>query len=412
MPESDGQDTSSKRTLALGGYAIIPGLTIGHAAFHWVVQSFVVALPEIQQTFLLSGIGVGGILAARELATAVVKLPTGMAVDALRGYWWLLLSGCLAALTLGILIMEISPLYALLLVGVAVVAASHSIWHIPAAASLSHHYKDRRGVSMAFHGVGGSLGDVAGPVATGAILAVLTWQDMLSIYAAAPLFLGVMALWAFRNIGPPKREEAIGFSQQLVETRRQMRTPVIWGLAAVYGLRAMALVALITVLPLYIDRDLGMSSELRGIHIGLLIAVGLVAKPIFGYLSDRLGRKKVLGPGLIWSCLLALALLTFDSGIPFTISVALIGLFLYPDQPILTATVFDVAGSDVASTSLAAVSFVGGLMAVVSPLIAGRLFETSGFDAAIYYVACLFGLAAVTFLVLPLSQTDREQSMG
>lgn len=59
MPEIDGQDTSSKRTLALGGYAIIPGLTIGHVAFHWVVQSFVVALPEIQQTFLLSGVGVG-----------------------------------------------------------------------------------------------------------------------------------------------------------------------------------------------------------------------------------------------------------------------------------------------------------------------------------------------------------------
>jgi len=410
MPEIDSRDTSSKRTLALGGYAIIPGLTIGHAAFHWVVHSFVVALPEIQQTFLLSGLGVGGILAARELATAVVKLPTGMAVDALQGYWCLLLSGCLAALTLGILIMGVSPLYALLLIGIAVVAASHSIWHIPAAASLSHHYKDRRGVSMAFHGVGGSLGDVAGPVASGAILAVLTWRDMLSIYAAAPLFLGAMALWAFRNIGPPKREEAISLSQQLIETRRQMRTPVIWVLAAVYGLRAMALVALITVMPLYLDRELGMSSELRGIHIGLLIAVGLVAKPIFGYLSDRLGRKQVLGPGLIWSCLLALALLTFDSGILFTISVALLGLFLYPDQPILTAPVFDVVESDVASTSLPAVSFIGGLMAVVSPLIAGRLFETIGFDATIYYVACLFGLAAVTFFALPLSKVNRTRS--
>lgn len=168
--------------------------------------------------------------------------------------------------------------------------------------------------------------------------------------------------------------------------------------------------ALITVLPLYIDRELGMSSELRGIHIGLLIAVGLVAKPIFGYLSDRLGRKRVLAPGLIWSCLLSLSLLTFDSGIPFTISVALLGLFLYPDQPILTATVFDVVESDVASTSLAAVSFVGGLMAMVSPLIAGMLFEASGFDATIYYVACLFGLAAVTFLALPLMKVDRERS--
>ena len=55
-----------------------------------------------------------------------------------------------------------------------------------------------------------------------------------------------------------------------------------------------------------------------GIHIGLLIAIGLLAKPVTGYLSDRLGRKQVLGPGLVWSCALALGLLVFDSGVLLT----------------------------------------------------------------------------------------------
>ncbi|HAI99959.1 MAG TPA: MFS transporter, partial [Dehalococcoidia bacterium] len=54
------------------------------------------------------------------------------------------------------------------------------------------------------------------------------------------------------------------------------------------GLRAMCLVALVTILPLYLDKEMEMSPFFRGIHIGLLIAIGLIAKPMMGYLSDRL----------------------------------------------------------------------------------------------------------------------------
>ena len=403
MRSSDTTSVSDKPTLALGGRVIIPGLAAGHAVFHWSVQSFVVALPEIQQTFHLSGVGVGGILATRELATAVVKLPGGVAVDVLRKYWGPLLAACLGASALGSLVMGVSPVYPLLLVGMAIVAISHSIWHLPASASLSHHFGQRRGMALAIHGVGGSVGDVGGPVVTGALLIFLTWRELISIYAVAPFFLGAVAIWAFRNIGYVEEEDSVAISQRLEVTRRLLRSPVLWGLAAVYGFRAMALVALVTILPLYLDNDLGLSPSSRGVHVGLLIAIGLVAKPATGYLSDRLGRKRVLVPGLIWSCIVALTLLVFDTGILLTISVALLGLFLYPDQPILTAAVFDVVGREVASTGLGVVSFAGSLMAVVSPLIAGVLYETMGFEATVYYIASLFGIAAAVFLALPVS---------
>ena len=52
----------------------VPGLAAGHTVFHWIVQSFVVALPEIQATFQLNPVGVGGILSARELASGLVDM--------------------------------------------------------------------------------------------------------------------------------------------------------------------------------------------------------------------------------------------------------------------------------------------------------------------------------------------------
>ena len=52
--------------------------------FHWIAQSLVVVLPEIQETFNLSAVGVGGVLSIRELATGAVKLPGGL-LDRTRG---------------------------------------------------------------------------------------------------------------------------------------------------------------------------------------------------------------------------------------------------------------------------------------------------------------------------------------
>lgn len=235
---------------------------------------------------------------------------------------------------------------------------------------------------------------------------VMGWRGILSIYAIAPFFMGFMAVWAFKNIGDVKEGEAkeAGLTQRLAMTKALLRSPLLWGLIVVRGLRGMALVGLITILPLYLGNDLHLSPFNRGFHIGMLIAVGLVAKPLAGLVSDKLGRKQVLVPGLVWSCGFALLMIVFDDGIALTVTIALLGLFLYPDQPILTAAYFDVVGREVATTGLGVVSFASFLMAATSPLIAGAIYETADFQAGLYYIAGLFALAALVFALLPLSR--------
>ena len=389
--------------LALGGRTILPGLSAGHVLYHWIVQSFVVVLPEIQAAFSLSAVGVGGLVSAREVAAGLVALPGGVATDMVRRYWGCLLVGCLLASSLGAVVMGVSPVYVLLLAGIALLAAAHSIWHLAASGSLSYHFSRQRGTALSLHGVGGSIGDVAGPLATGALLLFLNWREIINIYAAAPLILGLLAIWAFRNIGhTPEPVASADVAGRVRATRALLKNRALWGLTGVRGFRAMALVALVTILPLYLSNDLEMKEWSRGFHIGLLIAVGLVAKTGAGYLSDRWGRKQVLVPGLVWSCGIALALNAFDSGIMLTVTIALLGLFLYPDQPILTAAVYDTLGQDVATSGLGLVAFLSFLMAACSSVVAGALYESIGFDAAVWYIAGLFGLAAAVFAVLPL----------
>ena len=45
------------QSLRLTARIMVSSLAIGHVGFHWILQSFVVVVPEIQQTFGLNGIG-------------------------------------------------------------------------------------------------------------------------------------------------------------------------------------------------------------------------------------------------------------------------------------------------------------------------------------------------------------------
>ena len=404
--QADAKTSATRRLM-------IPGLASGHATFHWIIQSFAVALPEIQMAFGLNSVGAAGVMSARDLAAGLIALPGGVVVDLLRRHWGLLLAGCLTLAAVGSLVMGVSPIYALLLIGIGVVAISHSVWHLPASASLSHHFAERRGTALAMHGVGGGIGDVVGPLATGVLLTFLGWRGLLSIYAIAPFFFAFMAVWVFRNIGHVDAgsravAESPTMARRLELTRRLLRNPVLWGLTIVRGLRGMCLISLVTVLPLYLGNELDMNPAWRGFHIALLIVIGIAAKPVAGYLSDRIGRKQVLVPGLIWSCLVALAMVPFNDGLTLTVAIALMGLFLYPDQPILTAAVFDVVGREVASTGLGVVACIAFLMSAASALVAGAIYETMGFTETMYYIAVLFGLAALVFAVLPLAQRPAE----
>lgn len=384
-----------------GGF-IISGLTGGHGVFHWFTQSFLAMLPEVQQAFGLSGVGVGGITAVREIVSGIVTLPGGIVTDALRRHWGLVLALCMAGFGAGWLVIGFSPVYPMLLAGMAIVALSASIWHLPAVASLSHHFAHRRGTALSFHGVGGQIGDAAAPPVTGILLGVLAWNGIITIYAVVPLFLAFLVFWAFRRIGRSQDADAPAFdrAERINQTKLLIKNPILWGIMLVAGIRGMAFLAFATFLPIYLN-DLGMTPLVRNLHLGLLMAVGVVSTPIFGYVSDRLSRKAVLIPGLVLLSCLSFALGDAVPGIWLACVIGLLGLFLFGDQPILTALAMDVVGRGSAATALGILSFSRFVLSAASPIIAGALYENYGPNAAFIYVACLFAAAAAILIFVP-----------
>ena len=391
------------------GNFIITGLTSGHGVFHWFLQSFIVLLPEVEATFGLSKVGVGSISTVRELVSGLITLPGGIIADALRKYWGVILALCMAGFGLGWLIVGQAPVFPLLLLGVAIVAAAASLWHLPAMASLSHHYSRRRGTALSFHGIGGNIGDAISPVATGFLLGYLAWQDILSIYAAVPIFLAFLVYWAFKNIGRAvsDEEESNSGPDRMGQTKAILKNPLIWVITFAGGIRAMAFIALITFLPSYLSNDLGLTDFRRGVYFGLLVAAGIVFTPLMGYLSDKFGRKIVLVPGMLFDAIIVLLMASFGEGVPLIILLILLGAFFYSDQPILTASALDIVGSGVATTTLGALSFARFGLSAISPIIAGYLYDTYSMDSVFYYVASLMIFSAVVIAFTKLKSPER-----
>ena len=391
------------------GNFIIAGLTSGHGVFHWFLQSFIVLLPEVEATFGLSKVGVGSISTVRELVSGLITLPGGIIADALRKYWGLILALCMAVFGLGWLIVGQASVFSLLLFGVAIVAVAASLWHLPAMASLSHHYSHRRGTALSFHGIGGNIGDAISPVATGFLLGYLAWQDILSIYAAVPIFIAFLVYWAFKNIGRAvsDEEESNSGQDRMGQTKAILKNPLIWVITFAGGIRAMAFIALITFLPSYLSNDLGLTDFRRGLYFGLLVAAGIVFTPLMGYLSDKFGRKIVLVPGMLFDAIIVLLMASFGEGVPLIILLVLLGAFFYSDQPILTASALDIVGSGVATTTLGALSFARFGLSAISPIIAGYLYDTYSMDSVFYYVASLMIFSAIVLAFTKLKSPER-----
>lgn len=86
-------------------------------------------------------------------------------------------------------------------------------------------------------------------------------------------------------------EKDVDLKTQIKITIKNFKTTAIWKVNLVAGLRGMCFTIYVTFLPLYMKEGLALSSQSIGFHFGLLWAVGIVASPLMGHLSDRLGRK-------------------------------------------------------------------------------------------------------------------------
>jgi YNFM family putative membrane transporter len=129
--------------------------------------------------------------------------------------------------------------------------------------------------------------------------------------------------------------------------------------------------------------------------------------PILGHLSDRFGRKVVLIPGLLTLGVLTVLMAWYGHRGGFLPLLLLMGVFLYSDQPILTAAALDVVGRRVTTTAIGVVSFSRLALSAPSPVIAGWLYRPGAPQPVFYYMATIFVISAWVLWLIPLRPPSR-----
>jgi MFS family permease len=120
-----------------------------------------------------------------------------------------------------------------------------------------------------------------------------------------------------------------------------------------------------------------------------------------GYLSDRIGRKLVLIPGMILLGSLTFMLVPYGQGLSMIMLLIGLGTFLNSDQPLLTSAALDTTGREVAAATLGFMSFSRMILAAVAPPI-GSIFYEINPDRVFIYIAVLFAIAIVILIITPI----------
>ena len=385
-------------------------ITLGHSLTHWYPATFYLLLPIIGAELGLTFSQIGLIMTCQYLAGAVANVPGGVLVDTV-GRKGLLMAISLFWVGFPYLLMSFTHSYVMLLLCVAMVGVGNSLWHPTAIPTLARRYPERKGLVLSLHGMGGNVGDAFAPLLVGALLAVLSWREVVVLNVVPGLLmslvllacLGSMRLGAKKTGATPAREAPTG--QSLADygrgLRQLMRNRSLILLSTSGAFRSMTQNALLTFLPLFLAREVGYSPFMIGASMFALQAAGFAAAPIAGHLSDRLGRRSVMMSTMAMTAVVLIAMAVAGNSGAFVVLIAVLGFFLYAIRPVIQAWLLEATPRNMGGSSIGILFGTQSLGSSVAPLIGGIIADRFGLGATFYFLAATIVCANVFILMMP-----------
>jgi len=238
------------------------------------------------------------------------------------------------------------------------------------------------------------------------------WRTSWLILSAIVLTVAVVSMLLLRNRPEEKGLLPVGSDQEVdlpgqTAPKRQInvyKEGMIYYLGIIYFLFGYTYVVYATFIVTTLVKERGFSEAVAGNFWAWVGFLSLFSGPVFGTLSDRLGRKA----GLITVfSLQALSYLLVASGLPgmfLYLSIFFYGIVAWSIPSIMAAAVGDYVGARNAATAFGLITFIFGFGQISGPSVAGILAEKTGSFSSSYYMAAGFAGVAIlltTFLRKP-----------
>ncbi len=387
-------------------------ITIGHSLTHWYPSTFYILLPLIGLELGLSFSQIGMILTAQALAGAVSNIPGGILVDSVARKG-ILMAASLFWIGVPYFVMGYSNAYWVLLTCSVMIGIGNNLWHPTAIPWLGRRFPDRKGLVMAYHGMGGNVGDALAPLAAGALLttfAWMTWRDVVIINIVPGLVMAIAILWFLGRLTAekpgattkPEAQKTLGEVLKALPDLFRNKTLIFLSTSSAF--RAITQGGVMAFLPLYLAKDIGYNPLWIGISMFVLQAAGFIAAPIAGHLSDKFGRRNVIMSSMIMTAAV-LGMMVFAGGTSlFVFFVALLGFFLFAIRPVLQAWLLDSTPRDMGGSAIGVMFGVQSLGAAAGPLICGIIADKWGLLMTFWFLA--FTIIVANMLVFFMPKQD------
>lgn len=279
--------------------------SLGHFANDWSVCSLWLIVPAVGIAMDLSPAEVGLLFTICNVGSALAYLPAGILTDYVsnRGrlliatFWWV---------TVGYLLASMAPGFWSLALLLAVAGMGDAAWHPIATGVLTRDVRERRAHVLGIHAIGGSLAEVLSPLAVGFLLAYVDWRGAIAISAIPAAIMGICFIWVVRAV--PHVERTVVSKRDMLDLFSMWRKGDGLRMVIMICLYNMALMALLSMIPLYLADQHGFGPEAAGIAFSAMLVIGAVLQPWVGKISDISGRRPVVVAGNLIAALAALLL--------------------------------------------------------------------------------------------------------
>jgi MFS family permease len=258
---------------------------------------------------------------------------------------------------------------------------------------------DARGRVSGLFSSGFLIGSVAGPV-LGSLTAGLGLAAPFVIYGGALLVAAAVVFVSLRNsaVAAPELNTDPTVSVRTVLRHRAYRAALFSNFStgwAVFGLR-------IALVPLFVVEVLDRGPGFAGLALATF-AIGNISVVLpSGYLSDRMGRRKLLILGLTVSAA-STVLVGYASSVPVFLAAAFVtgaatGIFISPQQ----AAVADIVGNKArGGTAVATFQMMADLGSIVGSIAVGQIAEHASYASAFMVSGAILLVAAVGWVFAP-----------
>ncbi len=244
------------------------------------------------------------------------------------------------------------------------------------------------------------------------------WRTNWLILAGTVLVIGCIALLLLRNRPAEKGLVPLGSKGQTFEPapagsrpqRSVYRNASLYLLGSVYFLFGTTYVIYATFIVTALVKERGFSEVSAGSFWSWVGFLSLFSGPIFGSLSDRLGRKAGLMVVFALQCVAYLFVAADLPRVFLYLSIGAFGICAWAIPSIMVAAVSEYVGADLALAAFGFITFIFGIGQIGGPAVAGVLAERTGtFSSSFFMAAVLAGAAIVLTAFLHRPPVSRRK---